>query len=45
VWNGSPFSSYALAEQVYIDGAEIYDRHQQRLQPVSDFMLGQAVQP
>ena len=45
VWNGSPFSSYALAEQVYIDGAEIYDRHRQRLQPVSDFMLGQEVTP
>ncbi len=45
VWNGSPFSSYALAEQVYIDGAEVYDRHQQRLQPMSDFMLGQEVSP
>ncbi len=43
VWNGSPFSSYALAEQVYIDGAQIYDRHDHRLQPVSDFMLGQEV--
>ncbi|HBK45194.1 MAG TPA: amidohydrolase [Xanthomonadaceae bacterium] len=43
VWNGSPFSSYALAEQVYIDGAQVYDRHDRRLQPVSDFMLGQEV--
>jgi imidazolonepropionase-like amidohydrolase len=41
VWNGSPFSSYALAEKVYVDGAQVYDRHDQRLQPVSDFMLGQ----
>jgi imidazolonepropionase-like amidohydrolase len=23
VWNGSPFSSYALAEKVYIDGAQV----------------------
>ncbi|MNN85775.1 imidazolonepropionase [compost metagenome] len=45
VWNGSPFSSYALAEQVYIDGAEVYDRQQPRLQPRSDFMLGQEVAP
>lgn len=45
VWNGSPFSSYALAEQVYIDGAEVYDRHQQRLQPMSDFTLGQEATP
>ena len=43
VWNGNPFSSYALAEQVYIDGAQVYDRHDRRLQPVSDFMLGQEV--
>ncbi|MBB3826611.1 amidohydrolase [Xanthomonas arboricola] len=43
VWNGNPFSSYALAEQVYIDGAQVYDRHQRALQPVSDFMLGQEV--
>ncbi|MEG8118688.1 amidohydrolase family protein, partial [Xanthomonas hortorum] len=43
VWNGNPFSSYALAEQVYIDGAQVYDRHNRALQPVSDFMLGQEV--
>ncbi|CTP92746.1 hypothetical protein XTALMG727_3874 [Xanthomonas translucens pv. arrhenatheri LMG 727] len=41
VWNGSPFSSYALAEKVYIDGAQVYDRADRRLQPTSDFMLGQ----
>ena len=41
VWNGSPFSSYALAEQVYIDGARVYDRHDPSRQPKSDFMLGQ----
>ncbi len=43
VWNGNPFSSYALAEQVYIDGTQVYDRHNRALQPVSDFMLGQEV--
>ena len=41
VWNGNPFSSYALAEQVYVDGARVYDRHDRGRQPVSDFMLGQ----
>lgn len=45
VWNGSPFSSYALAEQVYIDGARVYDRHDPARQPVPDFMLGQTVAP
>lgn len=41
LWNGSPFSSYAQAEQVYIDGARLYDRHDRRRQPTSDFLLGQ----
>src|SRR5690606_37833358 len=41
VWNGTPFSSYAQAEKVYIDGAQVYDRAQRRLQPVADFLLGQ----
>ncbi|PJK02073.1 amidohydrolase [Lysobacteraceae bacterium NML75-0749] len=41
LWNGNPFSSYALAEQVYIDGAKLYDRADARLQPKSDFLLGQ----
>ena len=27
VWNGNPFSVYAHAEQVYIDGARVYDRN------------------
>ena len=27
VWNGNPFSVYAQAEQVYIDGARVYDRN------------------
>ena len=43
VWNGSPFSSYAQAEQVYIDGARMYDRHDPSRQPKSDFLLGQDI--
>ncbi|MBN6151681.1 amidohydrolase [Xanthomonas sp. AmX2] len=45
LWNGNPFSSYALAEKVYIDGAQVYDRADRRLQPRSDFMLGQEAAP
>ena len=41
VWNRDPFSVYAHAEQVYIDGARIYDRNDPARQPKSDFMLGQ----
>lgn len=41
LWNGNPFSVYALAEQVWIDGALMYDRHDPSRQPVSDFRLGQ----
>jgi imidazolonepropionase-like amidohydrolase len=45
VWNQDPFSVYAKAEQVYIDGARIYDRNDPSRQPKSDFMLGQEVAP
>lgn len=45
VWNGNPFSSYALAEKVYVDGFQAYDRGDRRQQPMSDFMLGQEAQP
>ena len=41
VWNGNPFSVYAHAEQVYVDGARVYDRNDPSRQPQSDFMLGQ----
>src|SRR5690606_20320285 len=41
LWNGNPFSVYAQAEQVWIDGARVYDRKDPSLQPVTDFMLGQ----
>ncbi len=43
VWNGNPFSSYALADQVFIDGHRYYDRLQPGRKPVSDFRLGQEV--
>ncbi|MDQ2702434.1 MAG: amidohydrolase [Pseudomonadota bacterium] len=42
LWNRNPFSSYAQAEQVYVDGVRVYDRNDPSLQHVSDFMLGQA---
>jgi len=41
IWNGNPFSVYARADHVYIDGALVYDRENPELQPVSDFELGQ----
>ena len=41
LWNGNPFSVYAHAEQVYVDGARVYDRDDPARQPESDFMLGQ----
>lgn len=43
VWNGNPFSSYALADQVFIDGHRYYDRADPSSKPVSDFRLGQEV--
>ncbi len=41
VWNRDPFSSYALTEQVYIDGALQFDRAHPHTTPRSDFLLGQ----
>ncbi|MBA4228117.1 MAG: amidohydrolase [Hyphomonas sp.] len=41
VWSANPFSVYAQAEQVYIDGALMYDRNDPAIQPVMDFELGQ----
>jgi imidazolonepropionase-like amidohydrolase len=41
IWNGDPFSVYARADQVYVDGRLMYDRADPALQPVSDFELGQ----
>lgn len=45
VWNGTPFSTYAKAEQVFVDGKMMYDRNNKALQPKADFMLGQEGQP
>jgi imidazolonepropionase-like amidohydrolase len=42
VWNGNPFSVYTKVDQVYIDGALVYDRHDPTANPVSDFSLGTA---
>jgi imidazolonepropionase-like amidohydrolase len=41
IWNQSPFSVYAKAEQVFIDGAKVYDRTDPNYQAQSDFLLGQ----
>ena len=40
LWSANPFSVYARAERVFIDGATIYDRTDPRFQPQSDFQLG-----
>ncbi|GAB2622688.1 amidohydrolase [Novilysobacter erysipheiresistens] len=42
VWNGTPFSVYAKAEQVYVDGARVYDIDDPSRRATSDFMLGQS---
>jgi imidazolonepropionase-like amidohydrolase len=42
VWNGNPFSVYALADQVFIDGALVFDRSHPPQRPPSDFLLGQS---
>lgn len=41
IWNQRPFSVYAKAEQVFVDGAKVYDRNDSTYQATSDFMLGQ----
>lgn len=43
IWNGNPFSVYALAEQVFIDGALTFDRAHPALKPRSDFLLGKHI--
>ncbi|HEY2685856.1 MAG TPA: amidohydrolase [Steroidobacteraceae bacterium] len=42
VWNSTPFSVYALAEEVFIDGALVFDRAHPPEHPPSDFLLGQS---
>jgi imidazolonepropionase-like amidohydrolase len=41
LWDKNPFSIYARAERVYLDGGIAYDRNDPRYQPKSDFELGQ----
>jgi imidazolonepropionase-like amidohydrolase len=41
LWNANPLSVYAKTEKVFIDGAVVYDRNDPKLQPKSDFMVGQ----
>jgi imidazolonepropionase-like amidohydrolase len=41
VWSADPLTSYAVAERVFIDGAQIYERGRTRT-PASDFELGQS---
>ena len=41
VWNQNPFSVYAKAEQVFIDGAKVFDLNDDSYQAKSDFLLGQ----
>ncbi len=40
LWSADPFSVYAKAEKVFVDGALVYDRSDPARQPESDFMLG-----
>lgn len=42
LWSGNPFSVYSRVEQVYIDGALVYDRNNPAVNPVTDFSLGTA---
>ena len=43
LWDRHPFSVYARAELVWIDGHLYYDRSDPTRQPISDFDLGQTV--
>ena len=40
LWSADPFSIYARAERVWVDGGLAYDRGDPRYQPKSDFELG-----
>jgi len=39
IWNGDPYSTFARPDQVYMDGALMFDR-ESGLKPQSDFRLG-----
>lgn len=40
IWSEDPFSVYSHTDQVFIDGALVYDRQRADRQPRSDFELG-----
>jgi hypothetical protein len=40
IWSGDPFSVYTRAEQVFLDGALVYDRNDPAKQPRRDFTSG-----
>ena len=40
IWTADPFSVYALAEHVFIDGAHLYDRNDPSKHPQGDWELG-----
>jgi imidazolonepropionase-like amidohydrolase len=41
LWSADPFSVYALAEKVFIDGVLMHDQDKPMQLPESDFLLGQ----
>ena len=41
VWSADPFSVYARADKVFIDGALAFDRTDPRYQPKTDFEVGE----
>jgi imidazolonepropionase-like amidohydrolase len=41
IWSANPFSVYARADQVFVDGGLAFDRSNPAYQPLSDFELGQ----
>ena len=41
IWSGDPFSVYSQAEQVFVDGALLYDRDDPSRSPRMDFEIGQ----
>lgn len=44
IWSADPLSIYSRADQVFIDGALVYDRRDPRRQPRADFEVGQPAQ-
>ncbi|RAN35009.1 amidohydrolase [Hyphomonas pacifica] len=43
LWSDDPFSVYAVAEKVFIDGVLLVDREADEAEPESDFLVGQSV--